>query len=104
MKSHSYRIAPARTTDVPLLPAIELAASRLFVGYAAAEWILAQTTSEESFRRGQRLGRLWVALAGICRSTLALALRKSRWMSKHWRCALYSLLRPVGASIQHTGS
>jgi GNAT superfamily N-acetyltransferase len=63
MKSYSYRIAPARATDVPLLPAIELAASRLFVGYAAAEWILAQTTSEESFRRGQRLGRLWVALA-----------------------------------------
>lgn len=61
MKATSYRIAAARPSDVALLPAIELAAARLFVGYAP-ESLLTQTTSEVSLTRGQRRGQLWVAL------------------------------------------
>lgn len=61
MGTASYRIAAARPTDVALLPAIEIAASSLFVGYAP-ESLLTQTTSEESLRRGQNHGHLWVAL------------------------------------------
>jgi GNAT superfamily N-acetyltransferase len=63
MGTTSYRIASARPTDVPLLPAIELADARLFVGYAS-EWLLNQTTSEQSLSRGQSDGHLWVALTG----------------------------------------
>ncbi len=58
----SYTIALARPSDVGYLRGIELAAARLFEGYAP-ESLLTQTTSEESLRRGQREGLLWVALA-----------------------------------------
>ncbi|MFL5483564.1 MAG: GNAT family N-acetyltransferase [Gemmatimonadaceae bacterium] len=58
----SYTIALARPSDMSYLPGIELAAARLFEGYAS-ESLLTQTTSEESLRRGQRNGLLWVALA-----------------------------------------
>jgi GNAT superfamily N-acetyltransferase len=62
MGTTSYRIVAARPTDVALLPAIELAAARLFVGYAP-ESLLTQTTSENSLMRGHDDGHLWVALA-----------------------------------------
>src|SRR3954464_215616 len=58
----SYSIALARPSDMSYLRGIELAAARLFEGYAP-ESLLTQTTSEESLRRGQRDGMLWVALA-----------------------------------------
>jgi len=47
--------------DVPLLPAIELAAARLLVGYAP-ENVLIETTSEDEMEHAQRLGLLWVAI------------------------------------------
>lgn len=56
-----YRIAAARPADLPLLPAIELAAAALLVGHAP-ESVLAETTSQEVLRRVQSIGQLWVAL------------------------------------------
>lgn len=61
-ETRSYAIALARPSDLSYLRGIELAAARLFEGYAP-ELLLTQTTSEESLRRGQRDGLLWVALA-----------------------------------------
>jgi GNAT superfamily N-acetyltransferase len=57
-----YTIRPARSTDLALLPAIELAAARLLVGHAP-EFVLNETTSDEVLNTAQRHGHLWVALA-----------------------------------------
>jgi GNAT superfamily N-acetyltransferase len=57
-----YEIAPARPTDLPLLPAIELAAATLLAGHAPAS-VLAETTSQADLQRAQQRGHLWVALA-----------------------------------------
>jgi GNAT superfamily N-acetyltransferase len=62
MPATIYRIALARPTDLPLLPAIELAAARLLVGHAP-ESVLAEATSQEVLKRVQNDGHLWVALA-----------------------------------------
>jgi GNAT superfamily N-acetyltransferase len=62
MASIVYRITAARPADLPLLPAIELAAARLLAGHAP-ESVLAETTSQEVLLRVQSNGRLWVALA-----------------------------------------
>jgi GNAT superfamily N-acetyltransferase len=62
METLSYTIDLARPADVPHLRGIELAAARLFEGYAP-ESLLTQTTSAKVLRRGQRDGLLWVALA-----------------------------------------
>jgi hypothetical protein len=56
-----YEITTARPKDVPLLPAIELAAAMLLVGHAP-EAALAETTSQEDHDDAQRHGHLWVAL------------------------------------------
>jgi putative acetyltransferase len=58
----TYTIVPARPADVPLLPAIELAAAWLLAAHAPAS-VLAEQTDEGVLRRAQREGRLWVALA-----------------------------------------
>ena len=58
-----YRIAAARPSDLPLLPAIELAAATLLAGHAPAA-VLAETTSQADLEDAQRRGHLWVALAG----------------------------------------
>ncbi|HST06924.1 MAG TPA: GNAT family N-acetyltransferase, partial [Gemmatimonadaceae bacterium] len=57
-----YSIATARPSDIPLLPAIELAAARLLVGHAP-ESVLAESTSLSVLRRVQSAGQLWVAIA-----------------------------------------
>ena len=57
-----YRIIEARPDDLPLLPAIELAAARLLAGHAP-ESVLRATTNHEALSEAQRHGRLWVALA-----------------------------------------
>ena len=57
-----YRIVLARPEDVPLLPAIELAAARLLSGHAP-ESVLTETTSHADLQQAQRAGHLWVALA-----------------------------------------
>jgi GNAT superfamily N-acetyltransferase len=57
-----YRIRIARPEDLPLLPAIELAAARLLAG-SAPESVLTETTSEADLEQAQRHGHLWVALA-----------------------------------------
>ena len=57
-----YTIAIARPGDLPLLPAIELAAARLLVGHAP-ESVLLGTTSDDVLQEAQRQGHLWVALA-----------------------------------------
>jgi GNAT superfamily N-acetyltransferase len=61
-ETHSYTIALARPSDIPLLPQIELAAARLFEGYGP-EWLLTETTSLETLRRAENAGLLWVALS-----------------------------------------
>ena len=61
----AYEIAPARPNDVPLLPAIELAAAKLLIGHAP-ESVLTETTSLDVLGAAQRNGRLWVALAHDC--------------------------------------
>jgi GNAT superfamily N-acetyltransferase len=57
-----YRVTVARFEDAALLPAIELAAARLLVGYAP-ESILGETIDQETHEIAQRRGHLWVALA-----------------------------------------
>jgi GNAT superfamily N-acetyltransferase len=57
-----YKIGLARPSDLPLLPAIELAAATLLVGHAPAS-VLAETTSQSELQDAQRRGHLWVALA-----------------------------------------
>ena len=57
-----YRIAAARPCDLPLLPAIELAAATLLAGHAPAS-VLAETTSQADLENAQQRGHLWVALA-----------------------------------------
>ena len=57
-----YRITVARINDLPLLPAIELAAAKLLAGHAP-DSVLSKTTSLEDFMEAQKRGHLWVALA-----------------------------------------
>lgn len=57
-----YTITAARPNDLPLLPAIELAAAKLLAGHAP-DAVLNETTSQEELKGAQRHGRLWVALA-----------------------------------------
>jgi len=57
-----YRVVQARPHDLPLLPAIELAAARMLTGHAPAA-VLSETTTQFQFREARRHGRLWVALA-----------------------------------------
>lgn len=57
-----YRIAAAQPSDLPLLPAIELAAATLLAGHAPAS-VLAETTSQADLKNAQQRGHLWVALA-----------------------------------------
>lgn len=57
-----YRIAAARPSDLPLLPAIELAAATLLAGHAPAS-VLSETTSQPDLEDAQQRGQLWVALA-----------------------------------------
>ena len=57
-----YKITAARPRDLPLLPAIEVAAATLLAGHAPAS-VLTETTSQADLEEAQRRGRLWVALA-----------------------------------------
>lgn len=57
-----YSIVLARPRDVPALPAIELAAARLLVGWAPPA-ILEEATAVADFAAARSAGRLWVALA-----------------------------------------
>jgi GNAT superfamily N-acetyltransferase len=57
-----YTITAARPHDLIQLPAIELAASRLFTGMAP-ESVLNMTTSPDVLNRAQGDGHLWVVLA-----------------------------------------
>jgi GNAT superfamily N-acetyltransferase len=57
-----YRVVLARPHDLPLLPAIELAAAQLLAGHAPSA-VLRETTSQFALRKARRGGRLWVALA-----------------------------------------
>ena len=54
-------IVLARPHDVPLLPAIELAAARLFEGLVP-ESLMKETSDVEELAAAQTAGRLWVAL------------------------------------------
>jgi SAM-dependent methyltransferase/GNAT superfamily N-acetyltransferase len=63
MPGPRYTIVAARPRDVPALPAIELAAAQLLRGQVP-ESILTDSTDEETLRRAQAAGRLWVALDG----------------------------------------
>ena len=57
----SYTIGAARPEDLPKLPAIELAASRLFAGWTVADGVLSDSTAPEEFREGMEEGLLWLA-------------------------------------------
>jgi GNAT superfamily N-acetyltransferase len=57
-----YRIDRARPSDLPLLPAIELAAATLLAGHGPAS-VLAETTSQADLEDAQQRGHLWVARA-----------------------------------------
>jgi GNAT superfamily N-acetyltransferase len=56
-----YRVAAARPNDLSQLPAIELAASRLFDGYGLDD-VPFQPTGQDGLRQAQHDGRLWVVL------------------------------------------
>jgi GNAT superfamily N-acetyltransferase len=59
--SLEYAITRARPSDIPSLPAIELAAAQLLTGHAP-DSVLNETTGVEEFFEAQHLGRLWIAL------------------------------------------
>jgi GNAT superfamily N-acetyltransferase len=63
-RTHLYEIVLARPRDLPLIPAIELAAARLLAGHAPSS-VLNETSSQFELRKAQRAGRLWVVLAGF---------------------------------------
>jgi len=56
-----YRVAPARSGDIPMLAGIELAAAAMLEGHAPPAALL-ETTPEGVLRRASVEGRLWVAL------------------------------------------
>src|SRR5437763_4676943 len=58
----AYRIVHARPHDLPLLPAIELAAARMLTGHAPPS-VLSETTTQFALRDAWRHRRLWVVLA-----------------------------------------
>lgn len=60
--SSEYRVVPARAHDLPLIPAVELAAARLLAGHAPPS-ALCETTTQFALRAAWRQGRVWVALA-----------------------------------------
>ncbi len=60
-RAHDYLIMLARPRDLPLIPAIELAAARLLAGHAPSS-VLGETTTQFELRMARRAGRLWVAL------------------------------------------
>jgi GNAT superfamily N-acetyltransferase len=57
-----YSITVARPHDLPQLPPIELAASKLLAGHAP-ESVLGETSSQDDLKRAQSQCLLWVALA-----------------------------------------
>ncbi len=57
-----YKMTMARPNDLPLLPAIELAAAKLLAGHVP-ESVLTETTSQEDLKDAQSHGHLWVVLA-----------------------------------------
>jgi GNAT superfamily N-acetyltransferase len=61
-----YHVRPAAAKDVALLPAIELAAARLFLDRLNALGLtpemLESTNSPADFAHAQKMGRLWVAV------------------------------------------
>lgn len=57
-----YKITAAQPNDLPLLPAIELAAAKLLAGHAP-ESVLTETTGQEDLKDAQCRGHLWVVLA-----------------------------------------
>ena len=59
----AYHVMLARPHDLPLIPAIELASSRLLAGLVPSSMI-GETTSQFELRKARRGGRLWVGLAG----------------------------------------
>lgn len=59
----AYHIMLARPHDLPLIPAIELAAARLLAGLAPSS-VLGETTTQFELRKARRGGRLWVGLEG----------------------------------------
>ncbi len=58
-----YTIALAQPQQLEALAGIELAAAMMLKGQTPAS-VLAETTPEDTLRRAQQVGRLWVALAG----------------------------------------
>ena len=57
-----YTIDEARSSDLPLLPAIELAAAIRLAGHAPAS-VLAETTSQAELEDARQRGHLWVSRA-----------------------------------------
>src|SRR5688500_16659609 len=57
--ARAHHVMLARAHDLPLIPAIELAASRLLTGLAPAS-VLDETTTQFALRKARRAGRLWV--------------------------------------------
>ena len=62
MATPRYTITQACPEDLPLLPAIELAAARLLAGHAP-ESVLAETTADAVFTAAHARGHVWVARA-----------------------------------------
>ena len=59
----TYKIALARSRDICLIPAIELAAVKLLENYAP-DSVQVEISREEDLKHAQADGRLWVALEG----------------------------------------
>lgn len=64
--THAYQIRPALPTDTSLLPAVELAAAKLYLSQLAitglTSEILAEPNCAEDFAAAQRANLLWVAV------------------------------------------
>ncbi len=72
-------IRPAHAADLPLLPAIEASAARLFAGTAMAHLVEGPTTPMDALERALNGGTLWVAAeAAPCGFLLAAA--EAAWL------------------------
>jgi hypothetical protein len=91
-----YTIDEARSSDLPLLPTIELAAATALAGHAPAS-VLAETTDQAELEDAQQRGHLWVARAAEVPVGFA-HVKVSSLASHTWRKSMFILNTAVAES------
>jgi len=105
-------IVRARPQDVEVLPGVELAAATLLRGHLP-DSVLEESMPVDTFRRAQKEGRLWVALAGETPVGFALVqwlaedlphLQEMDVLPEHGRRGLgTAMLKEVVSSLARSG-